>query len=156
MKARKVIVEVICFVLMMFWFYEGIYKIAYFKQFGVYITHAPLIHPVGEILKYLIPFGEVGLALSLMVSGTKKASLYSTIGLLILFIVWIMSVYLFAHHSFWPYHAMWINPTWMQKMLISLGLCWMAFSAIVLLNKGVYVAKINSNSLRNNPAGVSR
>ena len=132
MKTRKIIVEVICFVLMMNWFYEGIYKVAYFQQFGFYITHAPLLRTVGGVLKYVIPLGEVGLALLFLVPKYRKAVLYSTIAVLMLYVFWIMSVYLFTGYIFWPYHALWEKPTWMQKMLVSLGMCWMAFISVAL------------------------
>lgn len=50
-----------------------------------------------------------------------------------------MSVYLFTPYLFWPFHALWKNPTWMQKMIFALFLCWMAFSAILIAsNKSVF------------------
>ena len=152
MKTRKIVVEIICVVLMMFWFYEGIYKVAYFQQFGFYITHAPLLRSAGGMLKYLIPFGEIGLAVMFMLPKYRTVALYSTIAALLLFVFWIMSVYLFTGWLFWPYHALWENPTWIQKMLISLGICWLSFVVIML---SIPVRTVKKLVLNNNNSKFS-
>jgi len=155
MKTKKIIAEIICFVLLMYWFYEGIYKVVHLSDFGLYITHAPLLKSIGRVLKYVIPFGEVGLAILFVIPKYKMASLYISIGLLIAFLLWIMSVYLFAHRLFFsPYHAWWQKPIWMHKMLISLGLCWFGFVAIILSTPGVLTRKNSPNSLYNSSANT--
>lgn len=154
MKTKKVIVEIICLILLMNFFYEGIYKVAYFQNYGFWLTHAPLLSPIGKILNYVVPLGELVLAIMFIVPSYKKIALYGTIVGLFVFALWIMSVYLFTHRLFWPYHALWEKPTWMQKMLISIGFCWMAFTAIVLSNGGSSFKRISSNSLRNTPANA--
>jgi len=155
MKTRKIIVEVICFVLMMNWFYEGIYKVAYFQQFGFYIANAPLLGIFGGVLKYVIPFGEVVLAMMLIIQKYRRLALYWTIGLSIVFILWIMCVYLFTYRIFWPYHGLWEKPTWMGRMLVSLGMCWGAFTAILLCHDSVVGKNNFSKALRNMPANAS-
>jgi hypothetical protein len=155
MKTKKIIVEIICFALLMNWFYEGIYKIAYFQQFGVYIGNAPLLESFGGFNKYAIPFGEVVLAVMLIIQKYRRVALYCTIGLSIAFILWIMSVYLFTHRLFWPYHALWEKPTWMSRMLVSLGMCWGAFTVILLYRDTAGKKNNFSKSLRNIPANAS-
>ena len=152
MKTRKIIVEVICFVLLMNWFYEGVYKVAYWGKFSSYIKHAPLVKPVWQVLAYGIPVGEIALALMFLFPRQRVRALYITIGALMVFVLWIMSVYLFTEYLFWPYHALWAKPTWLQKMLISLGVCWVTFAAIILPNQKVSIRRFSSNSMRNVPA----
>ena len=154
MKTRKIIVEIICFILLMNFFYEGIYKIAYWGSFGHYIKHAPLLEPFWQILVYCVPGGEIILALTFFSSGFRIKALYISIAVLLMFVFWIMSVYLFTPRLFWPYHALWKNPTWMQKMLISLGLCWLSFTALIILRKDISY-RVKSTSLRNMPANAS-
>src|SRR6185503_16572903 len=116
MKTRKVIVEVICFVLLMNWFYEGIYKVAYWSNFSFYIEHAPLLKPVGQVLAYGIPVGEIAVALMFLSPKQKVKALYISIGALMVFVFWVISWHLFTNRVFWPYHALWEKSTWMQKM----------------------------------------
>ncbi|HWK04803.1 MAG TPA: MauE/DoxX family redox-associated membrane protein [Puia sp.] len=154
MKTRKIIVEIICLTLLLNFFYEGIYKIAYWSNYAFWVKHAPLLKPVWQILTYVIPIGEIVLALAFMVQKFRVKALYILIGVLMVFVLWVMSGYLFTHRLFWPYHALWEKPTWMQKMLISIGLCWLAFMAIVLLNPKLSFKRYSSNSLRNKPANA--
>jgi hypothetical protein len=129
-------------------FYEGIYKISYWQSFSLWLHHAPLLKQVWIPLTYLIPIGEIFLSLALLAPSYRVKALYFAIAILIIFILWIISAYLFTSRLFWPYHAMWKKPTWMQKMLISLGLCWLAYIAVLLSKNNPTKENIKS-SLRN-------
>ena len=155
MKTRKIIVEVICLVLMLNFFYEGIYKIGYWSNYAFWVKHAPLLEPVWQILTYAIPIGEIALALAFMVSKFRIRALYISIGVLFVFVLWIMSSYLFTSRVFWPYHALWEKPTWMQKMLISLGICWMALIVIVLSSPIKLQKRYPAAAMKNEPANAS-
>ena len=154
MKTRRIIVEVICFVLLMNWFYEGIYKVAYWSNFSFYMKHAPLLKPVWQILAYVIPVGEIGLALLFLFPKKRMIALYLSIGGFLVFVFWIMSVYLFTNRLFIPHHGLWDKPTWMQKMLISLGFGWMSLMAIILSTPTMTIKLISSKSLRNTSSNI--
>lgn len=130
MKTKKTIVETICFLLVLNFFYEGVYKVAYLNNYAFWVTHEPLIKPIGVVLKYLIPIFEITISILLLISSKRKIALWTIIVSQIVFIGWIVSVYLFTHNLFWPYHALWDKPTWMQKMCYGLLLCWLSFTAI--------------------------
>jgi hypothetical protein len=155
MKMRKIFLDMVCFILLIHFFYEGIYKVAYLQDFGIYISHQEIIWPVGAVLKYLIPFGEIGLALLFLVRGYVKVALYTSMIMLMLFVFWIMAVFLFKTTFFWPYQIWWKGMTWMPKMIFSLSLCWMAFMAIIFSKPAEINTKLNTNSLRNRPANAS-
>ncbi|MES1223972.1 MAG: MauE/DoxX family redox-associated membrane protein [Bacteroidota bacterium] len=154
MKTRKVIVEIICLILLLNFFYEGIYKIANWGDFAFWIKHAPLLRPIWQLVTYVIPIGEIVLALSFFVPKYKVKALYISIVLLVVFVLWIIGAHLFTNRIFWPYHALWEKPSWLQKMLVSLGLCWFAFTAILLSIPGFSFKRYFSNSLRNAPANA--
>ena len=154
MKTRKIIVEIICLVLMLNFFYEGIYKIAYWSDYAFWVKHAPLLKPVWQILTYAIPVGEIALALSFMVPKFRVKALYISIGVLFVFVLWVMSGFLFTNRIFFPYHALWEKPNWMDKMLISLGFGWLAFTAVLLSNANLSLKRFYSNYLRNKSANA--
>ena len=66
MKAKKIAVEVICLILLMYFFYDGIYKVAYWSNYAFWMKHAPLLKPVWQVLTYVIPVGEIVLALAFL------------------------------------------------------------------------------------------
>jgi hypothetical protein len=118
------------------------------------VKHAPLLHPIWQELTYVIPVGQIAMAFTFMLRKFRVKALYLTIGVLMIFVLWIMSVRLFTGYLFWPYHAFGEKPTWMQKILISLGLCWLAFTAILLMNPKLSFKRTSSKSLRNKPANA--
>jgi hypothetical protein len=156
MKTRKMFVEVICFILLINFFYEGIYKIAYIHDYEVWLANVSLLKNYQNIFAYFLPIGEILLALCLLIPNLKIRALYAIIVVSILFVLWILSVFLFKPQTFWPFHALWVRPSWMQKMLISLSFSWLSFIAIVLSKRSFPIKKYFSNALRNTPANVSR
>lgn len=155
MKTRKIIVEVICLILLLNFFYEGIYKVAYWSNYAFWMKHAPLLKPVWQILTYAIPVGEIALALAFLAPKFRVRALYVSIGVLFVFVLWVMSGYLFTTQLFWPYHALWEKPTWMQKMLLSLGMSWLALTAIVMSSSVSLRKGYNSRPVQNKPVNAS-
>ena len=156
MKTKKIVAEVICMILLMYFFYDGIYKIAYWSNYAFWMKNAPLLKPIWQVLTYGIPVGEILLAVGFMVPKFRVRALYVTIGGLVGFVLWVMSAHLFTNRLFWPYHAIWEKPSWMQVMLMSLGMCWMTFTVVILSGPIVSLNNNTSKSLRNTPANVSR
>lgn len=155
MKKRKVFVEVICLVLLINFFYEGVYKIADFSNYETWTLHAPLLKPFSSVLKYAVPIVQIFLALLLVTPGSRKIALYSIVGLSVLFVFWVISMHLFTGYLCWPYHALWVKPTWFQKMIFSLGVTWMAFFAIIGLSAENAAKSNRFKLLRNRPANAS-
>jgi uncharacterized membrane protein YphA (DoxX/SURF4 family) len=135
MKTRQIIVEIICLILVLNFFYEGIHKIAYWSSYSVWLHYAPLLKPVWVPLTYVIPISEIILSIALLFPKYRISALNWSIFMLMVFVLWVISSYLFTHRIFWPYHALWKKPTWMQKILISIGLCWMSLIAFLLIKK---------------------
>lgn len=130
---KNQVIGLICILLMLNFFYDGIYRIAYFKYWESWITHEPIIKYAGPILKYAIPIIDLGLAFAILRPPYRQYALYLIIISQWLFIFWVMSVYLLTGFLFWPFHAFWSGqPTWMQKMSFSLLLSWLSFITIII------------------------
>lgn len=124
--------ETILVLLVVYFFYEGIYNLVYFQVYGSWLFHAPLLRPISSILKYAIPITELSLALGLLVPRLTSYALVGAIIVSVVYILWIMSSFLFTSRIFIPFHALWNKPTWMQMMTIALCICWLAFAALML------------------------
>ena len=155
MKNRKRIAGILCWILLLYFFYEGICKVAYFQQFALWIRFAPLLKPVSGLLAYGLPVGELVLSFLFLFSSLRVSALYIAISGLLIYILWIMSVILFTHYVFTSYHVPWENFTWFQKMLVSLLLGWLAVIALVVLREGPLLRRFSKNALRNMPADAS-
>jgi len=135
MMKKHVLIEILCFLLMANFFYEGVYKIAYFGNWEFWITGEPIMKPIAVMLKYAIPAIEIILSLLLFSPSYRAFAVYGIICLQFIFIFWVMSVYFFTHYLFWPYHALWDKPTWMQKLIYALFLSWLAYAVIIISRK---------------------
>jgi uncharacterized membrane protein YphA (DoxX/SURF4 family) len=152
MPVKKWLYECISFMLILNFFYEGIQKLAYAEVYDHWITHAPLIRTFGAVLQYAVPVIEIAIAFLLIISRYRRIALIMVIIIEIIFILWVISVYLFTGYVFWPYDALWNNPTWIQKMAYGLMLSWLAFVALLCAGK-----KVNEQNtfLRNTSAHVN-
>jgi hypothetical protein len=155
MRTKKIIVDIICLLLVLNFFYEGIYKIAYFHGYGFWLHHMPFLKGVSVGLNYLVPVGELVLSLLFLANRYRMVALYMTIIFSLLFILYVMSGFLFTDRLFWPYHALWAHPTWMQKMLIALGWSWLALAAIILTKGNIYFKRFSYKTLRDTPVNAS-
>ena len=154
MPSKKWIYELTCFVLVLNFFYEGIQKLAYLDVYGFWIAHAPLIRKYGALLQYAVPLVEITIAVLLITPRYRRIAFMAIIVVELVFILWVMSVYLFTGYLFWPYDALWGNPTWIQKMLYGLVLAWLAFAAMFYSRKKEKDYK--ENVLRNTSAKVNQ
>jgi hypothetical protein len=155
MNAKKIIVEIICLVLVLSIFYEGIYKIAYLRGYASWLRHAPLLKSTAPVLTYVIPVGEIVLSLLFLSARSRMVALNATIVVSVIFILYVICAHLFTHRLFWPFDAPWNRPAWMQKLLIALGWSWLAFAAIILSRSGISLKRFSSNLLRNTPVKTS-
>jgi len=147
MKTRIIVIEVICWILLLNFFYEGVYKLIYFHQYALWLRYEPFQRPVTGVLAYVIPIGEILLSFLFLIPSCRVTAFYISIIVLVGFVIWIMSSILFTHTMFWPYHALWDKPTWIQKILI-----WLSFMAIILYSGNISFKRFSSNSLRNSSA----
>ncbi|WP_152270594.1 MauE/DoxX family redox-associated membrane protein [Agriterribacter humi] len=153
MRITKWLYEFVCLVLILNFFYEGIQKLAYSDAYGFWITHAPVIKKFGAVLQYAVPLIEIAIAILLIIARYRSIAFIAIIVAEIVFILWVMSVYLFTGYLFWPYDTLWDDATWMQKMIYSLILAWLAFAAISYNGKKEIEHK--KNLLRNTSANVN-
>jgi hypothetical protein len=127
---------------MLYFFYEGIQKVAYFKLYSFWVGHVPLLKHFPLIPMYAIPIGELLLAVFFMISSRRTWALYGALAGNLVFILYIIWTVLIKGFFFPLYHPWWSHESWFQKLLIALLLIWVSFVLILVENK----------KLRNSPA----
>jgi hypothetical protein len=132
---------------MLCFFYDGVYKLVNWDQYGSYMEHAPLVNKWAKALELLIPGWEIGMAVFFMVKPLKIAALYACVVFNIAFIFWVAIVLMANHYVFFPFHAYWHEQTWLARMLVSLVLSWMAFLALFFIGRSRDVDNISNHNL---------
>ena len=126
-------IEAIAFLLCLSFFYEGMYKMANWSQYAVWLHHAPFIRVMWIPLTYVIPVFEIGLAISLLTAKYRTRSMYLVIMGCGVFVCWSMASIIFSGKIIFPFHNVFIHAsTWREKILLALLQGWLAFIALLL------------------------
>lgn len=96
MKARTITLEIIIGLLVLLWVYAAISKWLE-PRFIYQLTSSPLIgYTFGHVLYWLLPTGELAIALLLLFKRTRRTGLILSTGLLGLFTAYIIYILAFA------------------------------------------------------------
>ena len=121
MNKKQIGVELAYFILVFYFFFEGISKMIAWSIFSAWLHNAPLLGTFYVPLTYIIPLTEVILSMCIIVPAARAKALLFTIVSFIGFILWVILFRTFIHtFFFYPYFDFWKNPTWMEKVLVSL------------------------------------
>lgn len=129
---KKWLTDIICLYLILNFFYEGIYQLAFFQQYSFWINHAPVIKKSGSFLQYLIPTLLFYTSFCLIAQKYRSTGFVLVILAELVFTLWIIYVYKYTGYLFWPFNAFWNNPTWIEKMIYGLFMAWLAIAGAVL------------------------
>jgi hypothetical protein len=157
MKTNKIIAEIICFLLVINFFYEGLHNLVHYGAYNFWLKHIPYLEKISKFASYALPFGELILSVLLIIPLSRIYALYFSLAVLICFIGYLFLSLLYSPIFFLPFHAFWDTKyaTWFQKMIYSLTLAWLAFMAILLFKLNISVKKYLSKILRNTSADVN-
>ena len=95
---RVVATDIITSLLIFLFAYTAIAKFIHHDSFEAVLQNVPLIAKGAGVLSLLVPPGELGIALLLIFSQTRRMGLYAALVLLSLFTVYLVYMVLFAVH----------------------------------------------------------
>lgn len=145
MNTKNIIFEGICFLLALNFFYDGVYKFAYIESYSLWLGSALFLAQFKQLLIYTIPLFEVALSLCLIFSRRRTTWLYVSMGAYILFIGYTILIFQIRNLIFYPFHALWGKPTWIQVISMALFLSWLSFIDILYFESKKSTQKILVN-----------
>lgn len=131
MNLKVIARETILLILLFYLFFEGVYKVANWHSYSIWIHHAPLIDRVPGS-SYIIAIGEILLSLVFLVPSWQDRGLYIVTILSIAYILWVIIWHFFTSDFMLPYEQPWKRTTWFHRTMISSILSWIAFFGILL------------------------
>jgi hypothetical protein len=132
---KNQVVEIITFLLMLDFFYEGIFKIIHLIGYETWLSDKPILKFFYGGLAYIIPVFEIGISILVAIPKYRKTALYIIILSQMIFITWILKIFPFTHLVFNPFHSYFIPPRWFYKIIFSLIVAWLALVALYPLAK---------------------
>lgn len=136
MKVKEYTQEVICFALMLWFFYEGLYLLVRVGSFDLWLKHLPIMGDVHRLMSYLIPCMEMVIAVLIILPGTRNTGLLSGLIVCVCVVAYLVFTLTFTDVFFLPFHPYWIFMKWFDKMLITLAVMWAIFFLILANNRG--------------------
>ncbi len=131
MSVQKFIGEIICFVVALCLFYEGLYLLFRVDQFDLWLKYLPLMNKIHIPLSYVLPLVEIILALLMLWSRTRRIALLIMLVGCIGFLLYLTLSLLLSNKFFLPFHPYWTFMKWFHKMLIVLSVSWLIFGLLV-------------------------
>lgn len=98
MKFRKTIIEVISLLLVILWVYAGLSKLLDYETTRFQLGRSPFLEHYAGIVAWAVPTSEIVIALGLLITRTRLASLYASFALMLMFTGYI---YLILNHSYY-------------------------------------------------------
>lgn len=95
---KKLVVEIITVLLIALWIYAGLNKLLDYGTFRFQLARSPFIQSQAGLLAWLLPIGEICIAIILVPKRTKMLGLYLSFFLMVLFTGYI---YAMLHYSYY-------------------------------------------------------
>ncbi|WP_113662352.1 MauE/DoxX family redox-associated membrane protein [Pedobacter nanyangensis] len=94
---RRITLELITILFIVLWMYAGLSKLFEYDKFRFQLGRSPYIESMAGVIAWLLPLGEIVLAVLLVPKATRLLALYGSFFLMLLFTGYI---YMMLHHSY--------------------------------------------------------
>lgn len=132
---QKITIEIICFLLILLFVYAAFSKLLEYNSFKIQLGNSPFLKPVAGIIVWIIPATEVIISVMLAVTYTRKAGLYASFILLLIFTLYIVGMLLSGINLPCSCGGIIQHLSWKQHLLFNLFFIVLAFTGIVLERK---------------------
>lgn len=132
---RKITIEIISFLLVLLFVYAACSKLLQYNSFKSQLVNSPFLKPFSATIVWFIPTVELIIALMLTVRHTRKAGLYSSLILLLVFSLYIAGMLASGIHLPCSCGGIIQQLSWKQHLLLNLFFIVIAFTGIVLERK---------------------
>lgn len=89
---KSILVEIIAFFFILLFVYTGVVKLSEIQTFRQELTSSPLLGSFAGIIIWVLPIGEILLAIVLFIPGFRLKALYATFGLMALFTIYVVAI----------------------------------------------------------------
>lgn len=154
-KPAKVALEVIISIFVLIFVYAALTKLMEGDSFYNNLNNSPILH--GGITPYLLSWGiptlEIITAILLLIPRTRLKGLYASLGLMILFTLYVVGIVFFSPYTPCSCGGILTLLTWPQHLVLNIGLILMAILGI-RLHRTTEDSKIKLSQYRGNRTGL--
>ena len=129
---RTTIVEIISLFLLSLFLYAAISKVMDYTLFKEQLSDSPIMKPIAGLVAWLLPTVEFAVVLLLIVPRWRLKGLYASLGLLIVFTIYIVSMLAFSDHLPCSCGGLLEQLSWKQHVFFNAACIALAYTAIRL------------------------
>lgn len=134
MKAKRIIVEIICLLFIVLWVYAGLSKWTD-PEFTEQLNKSPYLEGWSGFVSVVLPIGEIAMAILLIFPRTKLLGLYLSFFTMVLFTGYIYAMINFSHYTPCSCGGILSKMDWNTHLIFNLAFCVLAVVAILLWQK---------------------
>lgn len=132
---KIIIIETICFLFIVLFVYAAASKLADVEQFRVQIGNSPLLTDFAGVIAWIIPIGEIVVAIALAIPRLRLAALYAAFSLMIMFTAYIIIILNFADHVPCSCGGVLEKLGWTEHLIFNIVFVLLALVGIIILSK---------------------
>lgn len=129
---QQIILEVICFLIIVLFVYTSVNKMIDFNEFRAQIGQSPILTPFSQYLAFMVPLLELGIASFLMIPRFRLVGLYGAFSLMTMFTAYIVIILNFS--PFVPCSCGGVIEllTWREHLVFNIGFLLLSLGGILI------------------------
>jgi len=135
MKARAVIVEIICGLFILLFMYAAVTKLLDVEKFAIQIGQSPLLTRFAGFVAWFIPTTEILISIMLAVNRTRLVALFASFGLMTMFTAYIVAITQFSDHIPCSCGGVLQKLGWTEHLIFNIGFVILGLVGVLLVSK---------------------
>jgi len=144
MKARAIIIEIICGLFILLFIYAAVSKLLDVEKFRVQIGQSPLLTRMAGFVAWFVPAIEILISLLLTIGRTRLLGLFASFGLMVMFTAYIVAITQFSEHVPCSCGGVLAKLGWTEHLVFNVGFVVLGIVGVILVST---TEKANANKL---------
>lgn len=135
MKARAIIVEIICGLFILLFTYAAVTKLMDVEKFAIQIGQSPLLTRLAGFVAWFIPSVEILISIMLAINRTRLVALFASFGLMSMFTAYIVAITQFSDHIPCSCGGVLQKLGWTEHLIFNIGFVVLGLIGVLLVTK---------------------
>ena len=131
-KAKKIAIEIICFLFILLFTYAAVMKLMDVQKFTVQIGKSPLLTNFAGVVAWGIPITELLIAGMLAITRFRFWGLNAAFGLMTMFTAYIIAILQFSEHIPCSCGGVLESMGWTEHLIFNIGFVILGLSGVLL------------------------
>jgi len=132
---KQIIIEIICFLLIVLFVYAATNKLIEMEKFKVQIGQSPLITAFADWVVWLIPISELLVSITLVIPSLRLLGLYSSFVLMVMFTAYIIAILNFSEYVPCSCGGILEKLGWTEHLIFNIAFALLAMLGVILASK---------------------